>query len=87
MAPGLPDRRQFRANLLAAQSDVTGPLDICTGVNHTMNEVAAFFGCPVEYRPEREGDIRHIRQDPGPARDLLKFEAQVPFEEGMRVYL
>jgi nucleoside-diphosphate-sugar epimerase len=76
-----------RANLLAAESDITGPLDICTGVNHTMNEVAAFFGCPVEYRPEREGDVRHIRQDPAPARETLKFETQVPFEDGMRAYL
>ncbi|HUY45139.1 MAG TPA: NAD-dependent epimerase/dehydratase family protein [Streptosporangiaceae bacterium] len=76
-----------RANLLAAESDLTGSVDICTGFNHTMNEVATFFGCPIEYRPDREGDIRHIRQHPGMARDLLNFEAQVPFEEGMRAYL
>jgi nucleoside-diphosphate-sugar epimerase len=76
-----------RANLLAAGGIVTGALDICTGINHTMNEVAAFFGCPVEYRPERDGDIKHIRQDPGPARDKLGFEAQVPFEDGMKAYL
>jgi UDP-N-acetylglucosamine/UDP-N-acetyl-alpha-D-glucosaminouronate 4-epimerase len=76
-----------RANLLAAQSDVTGTLDICTGINHTMNEVAAFFGCPVEYRPDREGDVKHIRQDPGPARDKIGFEARVPFAEGMGVYV
>jgi UDP-glucose 4-epimerase len=75
-----------RANLLAAQAQVTGPLDICTGVNHSMNEVAAFFGCPVDYRPEREGDVKHIRQDPAPARAQLGFEASVPFAEGMRAY-
>ena len=76
-----------KANLLAAESDVTGHLDICTGTNHTMNEVAAFFGCEVRHVPERPGDIKHIRQGPGPAMNLLKFWAQVPFEEGMRVYL
>lgn len=76
-----------RANLLAAASDVTGAVDICTGVNHTMNEVAAMFGCPVTYHPDREGDVKHIRQDPAPARKLLGFEAQVPFAEGMRAYL
>lgn len=76
-----------RANLLAAASDVTGAVDICTGVNHTMNEVAAMFGCPVDYRPDREGDVKHIRQDPEPARRLLGFETQVPFAEGMRAYL
>lgn len=76
-----------RANLLAAQSDVTEPVDICTGVNHSMNEIAGMFGCPVEYRPERAGDVKHIVQEPAPARDLLGFEATVPFAEGMRVYL
>ena len=76
-----------RANLLAAASDATGTVDICTGVNRTMNEIAAMFGCPVDYRPDRPGDIRHIRQDPGPARELLGFEATIPFSEGMRAYL
>jgi nucleoside-diphosphate-sugar epimerase len=76
-----------RANLLAARSNITGPVDICTGVNHTMNEVASFFGCPVDYRPDREGDVKHIRQDTWPAREMMGFEARVPFDEGMRVYL
>lgn len=76
-----------RANLLAAQGDVTGPVDICTGVNHTMNEVAAMFGCPVTYRPDRAGDVKHIRQDPAPARSLLGFEAAIGFAEGMQAYL
>jgi nucleoside-diphosphate-sugar epimerase len=76
-----------RANLLAAASDVTGAIDICTGENRTMNEVAAEFDCPIDYRPDRAGDVKHIRQDPGPARDLLGFEALVPFAEGMSVYL
>ena len=76
-----------RANLLAAKSAVTEPVDICTGINHTMNEVAGSFGCRIEYRPDRAGDVRHIRQDPGPALKKLGFEAQVPFQDGMRVYL
>jgi UDP-glucose 4-epimerase len=76
-----------RANLLAAAGAVTGAVDICTGVNHTMNEVAAMFGCPVTYRPDRDGDVKHIRQDPAMARKLLGFSAEVPFEEGMRAYL
>jgi nucleoside-diphosphate-sugar epimerase len=76
-----------RANLLAAWSDTTDPTDICTGVNHTMNEVARQFGCRIEYRGERAGDVKHIRQDSAPARDRLGFEAKVPFEEGMSVYL
>jgi nucleoside-diphosphate-sugar epimerase len=76
-----------RANLLAAASDVTDPVDICTGVNHTMNDVAREFGCRIEYRPDRAGDVKHIVQDAAPARDLLGFEAKIPFSEGMSVYL
>ena len=32
-----------RANLLAAKSNVNGYLDICTGVQTTMNEIAKYF--------------------------------------------
>jgi UDP-glucose 4-epimerase len=76
-----------RANLLAAMSQVTGHLDICTGENRTMNEVASYFGVPVVHVEPRQGDIRHIRQDPGPARDKLGFAAEIPFDEGMKAYL
>jgi len=62
-------------------------VDICTGSNHTMNDVAREFGCRIEYRPDRAGDVKHIVQDPAPARDLIGFEAKIPFEEGMSVYL
>jgi nucleoside-diphosphate-sugar epimerase len=76
-----------RASLLAAESDATGAWDICTGVNRTMNEVAGFFGVPVKHAGERQGDVRHIRQDPGPALAELGFKAEIPFDEGMRAYL
>ena len=76
-----------RANVLAAESGATGTVDICTGANRTMNEVAGLFGVPVKHVADRPGDIKHIRQDPRPARDLLGFTAQVPFENGMRPYL
>lgn len=76
-----------RANLLAAASDRTGIYDICTGENRTMNEIAALFGVPVEYRPEREGDVKHIRQDPYRARKELGFEVRIPFSESMKAYL
>ena len=76
-----------RANLLAAESEATGWLDICTGENRTMNEVAAMFGVPVKHVDDRPGDIKHIRQDSRPASVLLGFEAQVPFTEGMAAYL
>ena len=76
-----------RANLLAAQNESTEPTDICTGVNHTMNEVATQFGCPVEYRPDRAGDVKHIVQDTGPALERFGFKTELPVAEGMSVYL
>jgi UDP-glucose 4-epimerase len=76
-----------RANVLAAQSDVTGWMDICTGQNRTMNEVAGMFGVPVKHVAERPGDIKHIRQNPARAAQELGFKATVPFAEGMRPYL
>lgn len=75
-----------RANVLAAQSDVTGWLDICTGVNRSMNEVAGYFGVPVRHVPERQGDVKHIHQEPWTAKRKLGYEAQVPFGESMAVY-
>jgi nucleoside-diphosphate-sugar epimerase len=76
------------ANVLAAaQSNVTGWMDICTGINRTMNEVAALFGVPVKHVSDRPGDIKHIRQNPGRAKDELGFVPRVPFEQGMAAYL
>jgi UDP-glucose 4-epimerase len=77
-----------RANVLAAaQSNVTGQMDICTGINRTMNEVAAMFGVPVKHVGDRPGDVKHIRQNPGRAGDDLGFVPRVPFEQGMAAYL
>jgi len=55
-------RDVVEANILAMNSSFTGTLDVCTGANTTLNEVAKYFNCPVEYIPEREGDIKHIFQ-------------------------
>jgi UDP-glucose 4-epimerase len=76
-----------RANVLAAQSGAKGWMDICTGHNRTMNEVAGLFGVPVKHVPDRPGDIKHITQNPGRAKDELGFTAQVPFKTGMEPYL
>lgn len=72
-----------RANLLAAESKVTGHLDIATGVNHSMNAVARLIDAPVKYLPEREGDIKHIRQGSFEALRKLGFKARVQLEDGI----
>ena len=79
-----------RANLLAAQSEATGVFDICTGVSHSMNEVAAFFDCPIDHVPDRPGDVKHLSdsQDPKLALEAFGYKYEIPFNyESMKVYL
>jgi UDP-glucose 4-epimerase len=71
------------AHYLAMQNTCCGVIDLCTGVNHTLNYVAAYFNCPVRYTEERAGDIKHIFQDPAPAYNLLNWKAKITLEEGM----
>lgn len=71
----------------AMNSSVTGVIDLCTGVNHSLNKVAKYFECPIEYGPERPGDVKHIYQDPIPAFELLGWKAKMPLEEGIFDFL
>jgi UDP-glucose 4-epimerase len=69
------------------KAKVTGVFDLCTGVNHTLNEVATYFECEVRYGPERPGDVKHIVQDPSPANEHLGWKANVTLSEGMKDFL
>lgn len=76
-------------NVLAMKSDYRGTLDLCTGVNWSLNEVAGMFGCTaddktVRYLPERHGDVKHIVQDPVPAQEILGWKATVALPEGIQ---
>jgi UDP-glucose 4-epimerase len=71
-------------HICAMNTDVIGEFDLCTGINHSLNEIASFFDCDVKYIPERSGDIKHIYQDPTPALENLKWKAKVTLEEGMK---
>ncbi len=70
--------------LAAARSEFRGVLDLCSGVNHTMNEVAKFFPCPVRYGPKRIGDIEHIVQSPREAEAILGWTAKVKLAGGIQ---
>ena len=79
-----------RANLLAAQSKESGVFDICTGVNTTMNEVANYFQCPIDYVDPAIGDNHDlsIHQDPEPAFQKLGYRSEIPFGyDSIKVYL
>jgi UDP-glucose 4-epimerase len=71
-------------HICAMNSNVTGKFDLCTGVNHSLNEIASYFNCDINYLPERPGDIKHIIQDPIPAYENLNWKAKVSLDEGMK---
>lgn len=74
-------------HILAMKSSETGVFDLCTGVNHTLNEIVKYFECPIEYADERPGDVKHIFQDPIPAFEKLNWKANVTLEDGIQDFL
>ena len=70
-------------HICAMNSTETGVFDLCTGINHTLNEVAHFFETDIVYTPERPGDVKHIFQDPLPSFEKLGWKAKVSLKEGM----
>lgn len=73
-----------QGQVAAMASSYCGVIDLCTGKNWTLNQVAKFFDCPVEYLPERAGDVKHIVQEPQPAADVLGWKALVELPEGIK---
>lgn len=74
-----------QGNICAMKSDYTGNVDLCTGKNYTMNYVGKeLFKKPIEYIPERLGDIKHIIQHENKAKECIGWEAKVSLEEGIK---
>lgn len=79
-----------RANLLAIDATgKNGPYNIGTGVQTTDQEVfdtvaaaCGYDGKP-NYLDERKGEIRHVSLDASLAHDVLDWDAQMPFAEGI----
>jgi len=74
-------------HILAMNSSVNGVLDLCTGTNHTLNDVAKYFDCEIKYIDERSGDIKHIFQDPKPAFEKIGWKADIKLEFGINDFL
>jgi UDP-glucose 4-epimerase len=71
--------------IAAMHSDYCGePIDLCTGKNTSLNKVAKFFACPIEYIPERLGDVKHIVQSPERAKECLGWRARVSLADGIK---
>lgn len=71
------------ANILALHSNVTGAFDVCKGEAVSLNDAAAYFDCPIEYVPERKGDIKHLIGDPEPLFKAIGFKAKVSLKDGI----
>lgn len=74
-------------HIAAMNSNETGVFDLCTGINHTLNTIATYFNCDIKYTAEREGDIKHIHQDPNPAFNKLNWKAKISLEDGIIDFL
>ena len=77
------------ANLAAADSDVTGPINIGTGVEASVLDLVealaphAHADFTPDHQAERPGEVRHIALDASLAREVLGWEAGVPLAEGI----
>lgn len=68
------------------------PVNICSGVPHTVGDMASELSKACAGPPPRvvggarPADVRHIVADPSAARALLGFTAKVPFSTGVREF-
>ena len=77
------------ANLAAAGSDVSGPVNIGTAVESSVLDIVealaphAHADFTPDHQPERPGEVRHIAIDPTRAREAFGWEAKVALSEGL----
>jgi len=79
----------IKANIIGAESDVSGVFNIGTGENSTLNDLAKTITHIIgkdlypEYRPPRPGDIKHSLADISKAR-AIGYEPQYSLDNGLR---
>lgn len=70
------------ANLLAAEKiNVTGPMNIGTGCNYSINELADMIGGERIYLPERTGETRETLANNMRAREYLMWQPSVSLRD------
>ena len=78
------------ANLRAAESDATGPINIGLGEQKSVLDIVEVLnahaddGFQPEHAPERPGEVQHIALDPSRAREALGWQAKVELDEGLK---
>jgi UDP-glucose 4-epimerase len=82
------------AALAAAESEVTGPINIGTGVEtsvleliEALRQLSGREGFEPEFAPERTGEVQAISIDAGRAERELSWRAEMGLDEGLRVTL
>jgi UDP-glucose 4-epimerase len=78
-----------RATVMAMESKFCGGevFNVGTGRPVTVNEIASYYDCPIEYAKPQPDDIRHCTADIKKTKKLLRWESRIPFAEGIRGYL
>jgi UDP-glucose 4-epimerase len=71
------------AFLLATRSDVTGALNLATGRETSVLEVAAALGVEVLHGPGRAGEVPRSCLDPEAAHDALGWQARTAVPDGL----
>jgi UDP-glucose 4-epimerase len=73
-----------RAWLAAACAEVTGALNLSTGIETSLLELADVLGIEYDHAPGRPGEIARSCLDPAAAEAALGWRAEVPLAEGLR---
>lgn len=77
-----------RANRAAIESDFHGaPLNVGSGVNFSIQEVADLIGVEYDFVPERVGDALETLADISETTKQLKWVPEVNFDQGIRELL
>jgi UDP-glucose 4-epimerase len=69
--------------LAAADSDATGAVNIGTGVETTVLELAEALGVEPQFAPERKGEVARSCLDVTRAAEVLGWSAQVALSDGL----
>ena len=93
VVPDGKQRRDFthvldiaRGNLLAMVSDKVGKgeiINLGTGKNNSVLEVAEMIGGPWEFAPARQGEVAETLANNTSAKNLLGWSPKITFDEGI----
>lgn len=82
------------AALAAAESEATGPINVGTGIEtdvlelaHQLSELGGVDSFEPEFAPPRTGEVQRISIDPGRAKRELDWKAETGLEAGLRLTL